>query len=328
MLSVINPSLVSLTQIPNQDFESSCHTVLTYLHQRVGFRLWMMTRREHTDWIVLQANDHGYGIEEGMVFPWTDSLCSRMVTGLGPRIAPKVKEIPSYATARLNQDLEIGAYIGVPIVKEDGLLFGTLCAIDPQPQDEHIYDELPLIELLAGLLGTILSYDLKTLKQARLLERSQREASRDELTGLLNRRGWEQGLVAEEACAKRYGNPSCVFIIDLDELKQVNDTQGHAQGDILIRKASQSLKRAVRKSDIVARIGGDEFAILALECDDIGSKVLMKNITDTLASDEVKASVGKAMRSPVHGLKEAMLRADKAMYHQKMSRKSSYTPQF
>jgi len=77
---------------------------------------------------------------------------------------------------------------------------------------------------------------------------------------LLNRRAWEKSLAAEEARARRYGSPTCVLVIDIDELKQINDSLDHAQGDVLLRDAAKSLKTAVRQNDVVARIGGDEFA--------------------------------------------------------------------
>jgi diguanylate cyclase (GGDEF)-like protein len=309
--------------VPFNNFEVASRAVLAYLHQRLGFGLWMMTRTEGHDWIVLQAEDHGYDVEEGTVFRWADSFCSQMVLGIGPCVAPRADEVPAYAVAPIGQQVPIGAYIGVPVSRKDGSLFGTLCAIDPNPQNESIRNDLPLIELLSKLLGTILSSDLKAIEQERLLERSQQEALTDELTGLFNRRGWEQHIAAEETRARRYGNPTSVLIVDLDGLKQVNDTLGHAEGDALIHKAAQCLKRAVRESDIVARIGGDEFAILAIECDKAGSEALFQKITETLLSNGINASVGKAMRDPRRGLIEAIAEADQAMYTMKAERRTS-----
>src|SRR5207249_2810629 len=128
-----------------------------------------------------------------------------------------------YAAAPISQQIPIGAYIGVPVARRDGSLFGTLCAIDPTPQQESIRDDLPLIELLARLLGAVLDSKLKEVEQARLLEHSRQEALTDALTGLLNRQGWEKTITVEEARVRRYGSPACVLIVDLDNLKQVND---------------------------------------------------------------------------------------------------------
>lgn len=304
------------------DFEAASRATLAYLHQRLGFDLWMMTRVEGSDCLVLQAENHGYDVEEGTVFRWGDSFCSQMILGHGPRVVPHAQNIPLFAASPIAQQIQIGAYISVPLASTDGSLFGTLCAIDPSPQDESIRDELPLIEFLTRLLGTVLFADLKAAKQARLLERSQQAARTDVLTGLLNRHGWEQCVAIEEARAKRYGSPACVLIVDLDGLKQVNDTKGHVHGDALIRSASNSIRSVLRENDIVARIGGDEFAILGIECDAEGCEAIFKNVTNALLSNGISASVGKALRDHRLGLFEAIAAADRAMYVAKAKRRT------
>jgi len=303
------------------DFEAASRATLAYLHQRLGFDLWMMTRVEGSDCLVLQAENHGYDVEEGTVFRWGDSFCSQMILGHGPRIVPHAQNVPLFAASPIAQQIQIGAYIGVPLASTDGSLFGTLCAIHPSPQDESIRDELPLIEFLTRLLGTVLFADLKAAKQARLLERSQQAARTDVLTGLLNRHGWEQSVATEEARAKRYGSPACVLIVDLDGLKQVNDTKGHVHGDALIRSASNSIRSVLRENDIVARIGGDEFAILGIECDAEGCEAIFKNVTNALLSNGISASVGKAQRDHRLGLFETIAAADRAMYVAKAKRR-------
>lgn len=305
---------LDLDKIPFDNFATASRAVLALLQQRLGFGLWMMTRTEGQHWIVLQAEDHFYDVKEGAVFRWADSFCSQMVRGLGPRVAPRAQEIPAYAAAPIGKQVPIGSYIGVPVTKKDGSLFGTLCAIDPSPQKEAIRHELPLVELLARLLGTVLAHDLKAIEQARLLERSQKAALTDSLTGLLNRRGWDMQLLSEEARSRRYGSPIAVFIVDLDNLKVVNDTQGHAAGDELIRKTAKCLRKAVRESDIVARIGGDEFALLGIECDETGAEALCNNLKRALLAKRIKASIGKAARDPQTGLAGAMAVADRSMY--------------
>lgn len=299
---------------PYDNFEVASREVLAYLHQRFGFALWMVTRTEGADWIILQVEDHGYNVPEGTVLQWADSFCSRMVEGLGPHIAPQAQLIPAYAQAPISQQLQIGAYIGVPLSNADGSLFGTLCAIDPHPQNESIRHDLPMIMLLAKLLNTVLMADLNAVEQARLLTRTQRMALTDGLTGLLNRHGWDQSIAAEESRARRYGSSACVLIVDLDKLKEINDLSGHAQGDEHICSTARSLRSAVRENDVVARIGGDEFAILGIECDAAGSEALLRNVTKALASNGIQASVGKAMRNPKLGLVGAMMEADREIY--------------
>src|SRR5690606_32234048 len=147
--------------------------------------MWMTTRREGEDWILLQVEDHGYDIPAGTVLRWSDSYCSRMVRGEGPQIAPIASNIEAYAQAPINQQAPIGAYIGIPLVCSDGSLFGTLCAIDPDPQPESIAAELPFIRTMARLLMTILCAELNALDEARLQERVNTLFMIDPTTGLL-----------------------------------------------------------------------------------------------------------------------------------------------
>lgn len=304
-----------------QDFQSAGKQTLKLLHDRLGFDLWMLTRTEGDDWIVLSTEDHGYGINEGTVMEWRDSLCSRMVDGLGPRIAPEIGLIPAYVQSPMGQQVNVGAYIGVPLTNSDGSLFGTLCALDPSPQAEELIREQPLIELMASLLSSLLDAELKTTDAVRRAERAEAEATRDGLTNLYNRLGWTQLITKEENRCHRYGHPACVVNIDLDGLKEKNDSYGHAAGDELLIKASLALLEATRTSDVVARLGGDEFCVLGVECDAASSKILENRIRECLAAAGVEASIGLAMRRPEEGLPMACAEADEKMYIEKHSKK-------
>uniref|UniRef100_B8HS15 Diguanylate cyclase with GAF sensor n=1 Tax=Cyanothece sp. (strain PCC 7425 / ATCC 29141) TaxID=395961 RepID=B8HS15_CYAP4 len=304
------------------EFDVAAREVLKFLHHRLGFNLWMVTRTEGNDWIALQVEDHGYNVKPGSVFSWADSFCSQMVLGLGPSIAPCSADIPAYATAPIGRQLTIGAYIGVPLKRQDGSLFGTMCAIDPTTQPHSITAELPLIEMLGGLLCTVLELELKAAEQIRQIERAQAEALTDSLTSLYNRRGWDQLLAAEETRCQRYGHPACVVAIDLDGLKQINDTQGHGKGDELICRAGRAIRKVLRQQDVLARIGGDEFVVLGVECDALSAKNLIERIYASLSAVQVEASVGLAMRDPRQGLCHAVEQADQAMYACKQTRKT------
>jgi diguanylate cyclase (GGDEF)-like protein len=302
------------------DFEDAGREVLEFLRRRFGFGLWMITRVEGDDCIVLQAVDHGYGVGPGRVFRWADSLCSRMIAGDGPRIAPDTEQESAYVTAPIAQQLPVRAYIGVPLSLPDGTLFGSLCAIDPARQPDDIVKDQQLVELLASLLSLILHSELKAEEEARRNERLGMEALVDPLTGLSNRRAWNKLLAREEERCRRYGHPTAVFMLDLDDLKEVNDAAGHAAGDALLIGAAAALRDAVRDADVVARIGGDEFGIIAVECDGTGAEQLLTRIRDALDRRGVRASVGIALREPTHGLERAWQEADRLMYQQKRAR--------
>ncbi|MBC3870957.1 sensor domain-containing diguanylate cyclase [Undibacterium oligocarboniphilum] len=311
------------TAIPKifSDFQSAGDYVLDFLKQRIDFGIWMITRAEGDDWIILRTS--GEGINPGTVLRWSDSICSEMIKDNGPHIAPDISAVAAYADKPIIRQFPIQAYIGVPLTLADGSTFGTLCAIDSRPQSSEIVNETPLIELMGAFLSTILTDELKLAEQKRQSERLQLEAYTDALTGLANRRAWNQFLLGEEDRCKRYGHSAAVFSIDLDDLKRVNDIDGHANGDILLQSTAQALRSATREVDMIARLGGDEFGIIAIECDQTGALLLRQRLLTSLAERGVRASVGMAMRNHLHGLTEAWELADQNMYSFKRSRSSA-----
>jgi len=305
------------------NFESACKGVLEYLHQKMGFRLWMITRKDGNDWIVLFSEDHGYNVKSGDVFCWADSFCSRMVLGKGPRIAPSSDNVDAYREAPIGRKVPIQAYIGVPLYQSDGSLFGTLCAIDPEPKPDEIMGELPLVEMFARLLGTILEAELKTVEQARRAERASVEALVDPLTGLLNRRGWEKLTAVEEDRMRRYGHTAGVVFLDLDNLKRVNDQSGHDAGDSLICKTAEVLKSTTRESDLLARVGGDEFVVLAVECDLRTCFTMIERIQRAFQNAGIEISIGFGTKNAANTIEDAVTLADADMYQQKQARRNN-----
>lgn len=304
-----------------ESFASASRRALQFLQKQYGFGLWMVTRVDGDNWVILTAEDQKYGMAEGAVLKWSDSFCSRMVQGLGPHVAPDSDAVDAYARSPVGRQVPIGAYVGFPLVGADGPLFGTLCAIDPVPQSAELAYQEEFIRLIADLLSEVLRAELIAVNADRRLERAVDQARRDELTSLYNRRGWVEFLEAEERRCRRYGHPACVIAVDLDDLKAVNDRHGHAAGDEMLRAAAGALSAAVRGIDIVARTGGDEFMVLCIECDASNAGPLMERIREVLAAAGIRASLGMAVRSPETGLYVTAHNADQAMYRDKADRK-------
>ncbi len=304
-----------------RNFSDAARAVLKMLHKRFGYGLWMITRTEADDWIVLVTEGSTYEVNKGDVLKWSDSFCSRMARGEGPQIAPNSDHYQVYKEAPIGKQVDISSYIGIPISTADGNLFGTLCAINPEPMPESMADENEFIELQANLLGALLEMELKSQNVQRELERVQAESERDELTGLYNRRGWEKLLAMEEDRCSRYGSPSSIFMIDLDNLKTINDDEGHQQGDKSLANIAQLLLNVTRPFDVVARVGGDEFAILAVEANESLAEKLAFRINNELQENNVMASVGWATRDPRKTLTIAYKNADEMMYKQKKLKK-------
>lgn len=305
------------------NFESASIRALTFLRKKLGFQLCMVTRTDGNDWTVLHSDDKGYGVVPGDVFNWDDSFCSEMIKGLGPNIAADANQVPAYAAAEIGRKIPIGAYIGVPLRISDGRLFGTLCGIDPSAQPDDISEHQDLIELLGEMLSTILQMELRVDEEERRAERFQAQALTDALTGLYNRGGWEQLLAKEEARYQRYRQSSVVIVVDLDELKAVNDLHGHAAGDSLIKRAASALQAASRSEDVVARLGGDEFGIIGVGCDLAAGQALCNRLEAALEAEGIKASYGLAVTTRTTRIAAALTIADNEMYEQKRTRKSA-----
>jgi diguanylate cyclase (GGDEF)-like protein len=154
----------------------------------------------------------------------------------------------------------------------------------------------------------------------------------DPLTELPNRRAFERELARSLAYVKRHGTPAALLYLDLDDFKRVNDRHGHSAGDALLRAIASVLGRHVRESDVVARIGGDEFALLLWNCDEANAAAkalaLEAAIGRTTATHDgaaltVGASVGIASLLPLDQPAETIERSDRAMYARKAARRAA-----
>jgi len=303
------------------DFSSAARGALRYLRSRFGFDLWMVTRAEGDESIVLEAEGDRYGIVPYTSFKWADSFCSRMAAGRAPRIAPDLASIPAYASAGLGRGISIGAYIGVPLTYQDGALFGTLCAFDSNPQPQAIEDDLPLVEMVAKMLSGVLAAELRAVNAERQKERNPTEAETDTLTDLLNRHGWDRMLQIEGERCRRYCNSAFVVLVDLDGLQKINESLGQSAGDKLIRRTAKVLCKNVRETDVVARLAGDKFGILGIPGNPATAELILGHIRKALERAGIRASAGMAARVPALQLGELWVEADQQMYGEKTARK-------
>jgi diguanylate cyclase (GGDEF)-like protein len=125
-----------------------------------------------------------------------------------------------------------------------------------------IYQQLVVMRLRSQLADQIQSL----AKVESLATEVYKLAALDQLTGLYNRRSGEQRLAQEMSRAQRHGRPLTLLLMDIDGLKQVNDTHGHAAGDLVLKGFAERLQKAIRGSDLAVRLGGDEFMVLLPEC--------------------------------------------------------------
>lgn len=149
----------------------------------------------------------------------------------------------------------------------------------------------------------------------------------DDLTGLSNRRGFFTLGQQQVKIARRLRNDIFLIYIDVDQLKRVNDTHGHPAGDRLLIAVATILKETLRESDIIARIGGDEFAVLAMRAQRGGEKALLSRLEDKVRAhnlagpkrSQLSLSIGFVRHDPkkAASIEEFLAQADYLMYRQK-----------
>lgn len=204
-----------------------------------------------------------------------------------------------------------------PVVDTDGATLGAAVrcgAHGPEPTDAAA---VSLLQIVALLVASERRRDRSTARA----DRAEQEALLDGLTGLPNRRAWELALQRDAARRERTNGTAVIAVIDLDELKLVNDMRGHLAGDALLRTAADTLVGAMRQGGAVARVGGDEFAVLATDWETGDPSELSVRLTDALHGAGVVASVGVALHHGGLPAEDAYEDADRAMYRAKRQSK-------
>jgi len=212
-------------------------------------------------------------------------------------------------------DPNIRFYAGAPISAPDGSKLGTLCVIDRRPRHLSVGD----VEALR---------DLAHMVEAEVAQAH--SAVTDELTGLANRRGFRHfGQTVLGICG-RQGLAATLVYLDLDDFKRINDTLGHAEGDQAIREAAELLESTFRASDVLARVGGDEFCVLLTGAESADEAIARLHVQVDLRNRSADAryllafSVGRAAFDPgaPRTLDELVDAADGAMYADKASKRA------
>lgn len=183
-----------------------------------------------------------------------------------------------------------------------------------------------LLGLVAAAGVTASKARMRTLEAEEQLRRA---ATTDELTGLLNRRAFLAAVDVEIARSARSGPPLALALIDLDHFKSVNDRFGHAGGDEVLRKFAETAREAMRTTDVIGRLGGEEFAVLMPETDQIQSGMAAERLRDAVAGRRmalstgalapVTISIGVANYKPGEDRDRLIARADEALYDAKES---------
>lgn len=281
-------------------------------------------QRQH---IMYAHNSSEMQIPEGFSVPWNDSLCKR---ALDDRCIFSNDVAERWRSCLAAQDLGIATFFSIPVRLTDGSLFGTLCATSRARQPYNIEGE-QVMNLFANLISHYVEKEtlVQQLRAANVA--LEMHSYTDELTGLPNRRSLFKHLAAQFSQAREQQRSVLLIFIDLDDFKAINDRFGHPCGDSFLIQIGERLAARVRNSDIVGRLGGDEFLIVGPGPDSADQQEYIAALRQALAGiyflgehriNYPGASFGVIEADPWQIDVELALRAaDEAMYQDKQSRR-------
>lgn len=265
-----------------------------------------------------------FGQEQPAELPAVEAFAQEVVA-----IGQPLLRASAHLASTPEQTGEFGDWLGVPLTSLNGVV-GALILKELGGGRHYTDADKELMQFVSTQVAT-------AVERKQLYSRLQHMAQYDELTGLANRALLQDRLKTAMARARRERGRVSVLYLDLNEFKQVNDTFGHAVGDLLLQEVARRLTQCVRASDTVARIGGDEFVVLLEQVDlpeyaQIVAKKIRAILSDPLVIDGARLamlpSIGTA-HYPDHGEDGAQLlkHADAGMYQEKSMSRAAQTRQ-
>ena len=213
-----------------------------------------------------------------------------------------------------------------------GHIWTIICSSTPSFRKSNYRWEAPVVFIVGILLGFLLAIYIFSFERSRIQKIMVALSLTDELTKLYNRRGlW---LLADEQVrlSLRSKRGFWLLVMDLDHLKKINDTYGHPEGDAALQRTARLLQSTFRKSDIISRIGGDEFAVVAIETIPLSLAPLLEHIQAQLKTEnaskeffyKLDISIGAAYFDPNNPctFEDLMAKADRELYAQKKLRQA------
>ncbi len=236
------------------------------------------------------------------------AFCNHAIRGPAPLIVPDALADPRFAASPLVLgEPHIRFYAGVPLRTHEGHNIGALCALDTRPRTL----DAAQIGILADLARVV--HDEMELRLV---------ASVDSLTGVMTRRALIDAGRRDVARALRYGRNLSCLMIDVDRFKEVNDTHGHAVGDVVLQSVAATCRLALRAGDYLGRIGGEEFAVILPETGTDEAFQVAERLCKAVAGEPaagpagdvpVTVSIGVASLGRPHDLRTLMANAEEAL---------------
>jgi diguanylate cyclase (GGDEF)-like protein len=261
--------------------------------------------------------------QQARAAPLSDGLVSRAFETCRWQAIPDLRAVEPKGWVASALEAGARAAAAVPALRE-GVPVGVFEFFGPVPIEDD--------PEVAAAFNALVDEVAHAFEGRKRLQALQSLADHDGLTGLLNRRRFEEELRRQVAATARYGRSAALIVLDLDDFKTVNDAHGHAVGDELLREVAGALRRRLRASDVAARLGGDEFAVILDGTDTVAASRVAAQLAADLAAIRLSsapavrplASVGVAPVDGEDGL-AALHAADQAMYAAKRTTRAPAT---
>jgi diguanylate cyclase (GGDEF)-like protein len=258
------PLVEQLTPLARQinclDIERITDVCMRHVPNLVGARLASLYILDETNNILhLQKHNHPFLINK--IVSLNQNPPSLMVMAVRSKELILVGDIDTHKKPRIKksqrafaENYKTNNCVIAPLICQDRVV-GVLNLADKIDGNGFDSEDIALIELFSQLVGA-------SIGNIKLFEKIQHQATTDGLTGLANHKTFYEILEKELWRSRRYGGQISLIMIDIDNLKKINDTFGHRAGDKVIREISRKIKECIRQIDTAARYGGDEFAVI------------------------------------------------------------------
>ena len=282
----------------------------THVRDRLGFGRVAVLVRHRDGWLGIRATPHTVEAVH------TPSPGGPIVASVWQSHAVILRHLPE--DALLDTVLPLAMNVAVVGLHDDTGPVGLVIA-----EWDSADDSVPARAVAA--LGEAAGHAALAVRNAELLTALRELSTRDPLTGLANRRLFDETLIPAFGVARRATTPLSLLALDVDDFKVVNDRYGHPVGDEVLRQIARCIQRHTASTDLVARVGGDEFVVLLPGCSGIDADTVATRITERVATTvdaaPVSVSIGRATLDAAMANPAALLdAADVALYEQKRQR--------
>lgn len=274
---------------------------------------------------MMDAHRQWYKASEGTKLkevPIGETFCRYAMTGTEPMIVPDASQDDRFRDSpHVTADQGVRFYASVPLTTSDGHNIGTICAIDSHPRQFSGRD----LEIFRELARVAIS----ELELRRL-------ATTDSLTGISTRRAFKEDAQKYVSLARRHRSQLSAITFDIDRFKTVNDTYGHAAGDAVLKAVTQAATETLRQSDLLGRLGGEEFALILPDADAAAAMAVAEKLRHAVLDLRfpgsrppltVSASFGVATFDPGQDDYDSLLlKADEALYEAKRTGRNKSVP--